>query len=277
VRVRAGYFVLFLALSLCVYFVGITFSAAIGDGVENAARLGMAAAFLVLALSLRRRDAGSSAWGVFYALFVASVALYVSWRFSGIGNRALSVPLESARGLAIAKLSSAVLTLGAILLLVRAIGERLGSVFLRWGNLKLGLTIGLIGFAVLTALAVLQAMGTGVSWQALRGLAPWILVFILANGFLEEVLFRGLFLGRLEPLVGRWPANFLTAIAFTAAHMQVGYAPDMAPFLAVLFGLAVAWGYLMQRSESVLGPALFHAGADTLIMLQIFAMYGVTD
>ena len=276
-KLRAGYFALFLTLSLCVYFVGITFSATMSDGVESKVRLGMTAALLVLALLLRRRQPERPAWRVFYALFVASLALYLSWRFSGIGCRALSIPLESARGLAIAKLSSAVLILAAVVLFVRAIGETPGSVFLRWGNLKLGLTIGLPGFAVLTSLAILQALGSGVSWHDLRGPAPWILVFILANGLLEEVLFRGLFLGRLEPLVGKWPANLLTAIAFTAAHMQVGYAPDMVLFLVVLFGLAVAWGYLMQKSESALGPSIFHAGADTLIMLQIFAMYGVTN
>jgi len=204
--VRGGRFVLFLALSLCVYLVAMTFSETIGDGVENAARLAMAAAFLLVALFMRRRNAEGASWRVFYALFAAAAALYVSWRFSGVGNRVLSIPLNSAPGLAIAKLSSAVLTVAAIVLLVRAVGKPAASLYLRLGNLKLGLAVGLIGFAVLSGLALVQALGSGMNWQNLRALAPWVLVFILANGFLEEILFRGLFLGRLEPLIGRWPA-----------------------------------------------------------------------
>ncbi len=273
---RAAYFVLFLALSSAVYLVGVTFSGAIPDGLETALRLGMALAFLLLALGLRSRDRSGSRWSVFYALFVASVALFVSWRFSHIGNRILGLTLESAPGLAMAKLSSAILTIAAVVLLARLGGDGPQTLFLRAGKLKPGLIVGISAFVVLCVLSTLQALSGGMSLQLLLAVLPWILVFIFANGFLEEILFRGLFLGRLEPLVGRWPAVLLTAVAFTAAHMQVEYTPDLIPFLAVLLGLAVAWGYLMQRTQSVIGSAIFHAGADTLIILQIFAAYGVS-
>jgi len=34
--------------------------------------------------------------------------------------------------------------------------------------------------------------------------------------------------------------------------------------------VALLWGYLMQKSDSLWGSALFHAGADCMIVLAIF-------
>lgn len=270
---RAGIFTLFLLLSLAVYFVSVTFAHALPTGPAAVIRLLMAGAFLAVGVRLRRRSPANQLWKGFYALFAATLALFVSWWLSDWGYRALGLSLESAPGLAVAKLSSAILTVGVILVAVRAVGEDPGSVLLQRGNLRLGVGVGVGGFGVLTALGLLQAFGSGVGAPTLLAVAPWVALFIFANGLLEEILFRGLFLERLRPLVGAWPANLLTAIAFTAAHAQVGYAPEMAVFLVILFGLALAWGLLIQKSQSVLGSAIFHAGADTLVVLQIFASY----
>ena len=84
-------------------------------------------------------------------------------------------------------------------------------------------------------------------------LAPWIVFFVVSNGFMEELVFRGLFLGRYEPLIGKWLTVLSTALAFTLAHMQVTYAPDLWCFLLVLLGLSIAWGWLMQKTEQFVG------------------------
>jgi len=55
----------------------------------------------------------------------------------------------------------------------------------------------------------------------------------------------------------------------------VQYAPDILVFLAILFVLALAWGYVIQRTESLWGCALFHAGADLMIMVGIYETYGI--
>ena len=100
---------------------------------------------------------------------------------------------------------------------------------------------------------------------------PWILIFVLANGAMEEVLFRGLFLGRLEPFFGRFGANIMVAVVFTLIHGAVTYTVDNYFFLAVLFPLALAWGYIMQRTDSIWGSILFHAGMDIPIILGVFS------
>lgn len=107
--------------------------------------------------------------------------------------------------------------------------------------------------------------------STLLSLAPWILIFVLANGFMEELLYRGLFLKWYEPFLGKGMSNLLTAIVFTLLHVPVTYVPDVVQFLSILFPLALIWGYLMQKTDSLWGSALFHAGADCVIVFGIYA------
>jgi membrane protease YdiL (CAAX protease family) len=79
------------------------------------------------------------------------------------------------------------------------------------------------------------------------------------------------FLKRYEPFLGKGLANLLTAIVFTLAHVQVTYVADVLQFLVIVFPLALTWGYLMQRTDSLWGSVLFHAGADCMIVFGIFA------
>jgi len=85
------------------------------------------------------------------------------------------------------------------------------------------------------------------------------------------LLFRGLFLGRLSPIVGAGLANLLTTIIFVTAHLQVTYSPDIVMFLAILLLLSLAWGYVMQKTDNIWGSALFHAGADWFVLIWMFA------
>jgi len=268
-------FLLVLVLSLVMYLLSMTFAAHTATHLQVKLRLLLVFGFLVGALVLRTTRPGGDITNVFYALFVASSAMFISWQFSGWGTRVLNLTLDSAEGIAVAKASSAVLTVAVILILLRVGGYAPRTVFLRKGRLGLGLLIGVSSFLVLTALAVMQALDAGTTVETLRRVAPWALVFVFTNAFMEELLFRGIFLSKLEPLVGRWRSNLLVAIAFTAAHLQVGYTDDLPVFLGVLFVLALAWGYVMQKTRSLLAPVLFHAGADMLIAMAIFSSYGV--
>ncbi|PYT98025.1 MAG: hypothetical protein DMG38_17400 [Acidobacteria bacterium] len=59
------------------------------------------------------------------------------------------------------------------------------------------------------------------------------------------------------------------------AHRPVTYTPHLLGFLAVVFLLPLAWGYLRQKTQALWASALFHAGADIPVILGIFAKYGV--
>ncbi len=138
----------------------------------------------------------------------------------------------------------------------------------------LGLSVGFVVAVACLLLALQQPAIKALSTAKLFTLVPWILLFVSSNALMEELVFRGSFLGRYDPLIGKWLAILSTALAFTLAHMQVSYAPEIVVFLAVTFGLAIAWGWLMHKTGSLWGSALFHAAADLLIILPIFSSLG---
>jgi membrane protease YdiL (CAAX protease family) len=227
----------------------------------------ISAAFLAAALLSRRREAGRSRGDVLYAFFVGSTAVLVSTLLGGRLLEALSLLPVSPSSIALSKLSEAACQVATIVLLTAAGGGSLRSIYLARGRLGLGLGVGLAGFAVCAAAAFLPLLSRDGGWEKLRSLAPWILTFALANGFAQELLFRGLFLRRLEPWFGKNGSNLLLAAAFTLLHVQPAGASEVAILTLVLFPLALAWGRLMQKTGGLWGPALFHAGVDCFLIL----------
>lgn len=45
----------------------------------------------------------------------------------------------------------------------------------------------------------------------------------------------------------------------------------------IVFFSGLLWGWIMQKTGSVLAPALFHAGVDMLIIADAFAAYGIKN
>lgn len=211
---------------------------------------------------------------VFFAYFTVTAALSLGYYLADPGLALLRLTTQTPMGVAAAKAIQATLTVIGILALALIAREDLGSLYLRKGRLLLGLGVGLVAAAVCVFLALKQPAMAALGIERLMPLVPWIALFVFANAFMEELLFRGLFLGRYEPLMGKTLAIFSTALAFTLAHMQVTYAPEMGVFLAVTFVLALAWGWLMQASKSLWGSVLFHAGADVIIILPVFKSLG---
>jgi membrane protease YdiL (CAAX protease family) len=230
------------------------------------------AIFLAAALLARKSDAAERYWQVLYALFVAATAVLLSTLFSERLLEAFPLVPVSPAWIAVAKLSEGLWRVVPILLLMTAGGASLRSLYLTRGRLGPGLSVGFAGFVVCAALAFLPLLGKPGGWTKLVSLAPWILTFVLANGFTEELLFRGLFLQRFEPFLGKGLSNLLAAAAFTLLHLRTTNASGSVVLLLVLFPLALACGWLMQKTGSVWGSALFHAGADCLV---IFGIYGL--
>lgn len=272
---RPSLFLLFLLGGLLVFLPTMAFASLLSRNAAMAIRLGTSVFLLGAAILVRRSERYKRFGELLLSLFVASLALFIAWNFSNVPLRVLGLTLESPAGIAVAKFSEAFMIVVAILGLTKGSGSSMRAVFVHRGKLRLGLITGVISFLILSALATLQAYEQGTLGSVLP-VTHWTLLFVLANGFMEELLFRGLFLKRLEPFLDRHLSNLAAAIVFTAAHMQVTYAPELAVFVVITFLLALAWGLVMQKTDSLLGSALFHAGADTLIITGILASYGAT-
>jgi membrane protease YdiL (CAAX protease family) len=259
---------------LTVFLPSITFSARIPDSLEMFLRAGLCIIFLLLAIVFARRKKLKPYWPVSFAFFLAAFTQFLAWQFSSLPLDWFGLDVTVMKGMAVAKLSQSLLIIIPIIILTACSGQSLSSIYLKKGKIRYGLGIGLIAFFAFVAFLILQIKDAESGLDRLLSASPWILVFVLSNGFNEELLFRGLFLKKFQTLLGNFGSNLLTAVIFTMAHMKVGYVAsgEILGFLGAVFVLALVWGYIMQKTDSLIGPALFHAGADLLLFSSLFTL-----
>jgi len=270
-------FALFALLTLCgflIFALTMTFVPIMPEWANYAARAGSLTLFGALWWAARDHRGLSRFRPIFFACFTAVFSLSLGFFLADPALKLFGLTTQTPIGIAMAKFLQASLIVIGILAVARLCGENLSSLYIRKGRLLLGLSVGLITSAALLALTLLQPPVRALGPARLMSLAPWVLIFVVSNAFMEELLFRGLFLGRYEPLIGKWLSVLSISLVFTLAHMQVNYAPNIWGFLLVTFGLSIAWGWLMQKTGSLWGSAIFHASADLLIILPIFISYG---
>jgi membrane protease YdiL (CAAX protease family) len=274
---RAGMFVLFILLGLLLFIVFSHIRRTLPESIDRIARVVMILTFLALALLARRSRRFEKYWQILFACFIAALATAVDYYLPSREwlLQLLRISIDTPAGIALDKLDSSLILIVTIILLTKVSGADLASLYLRKGNLKLGLVIGLTAFVVAVAGAIpvseLFFGGKDLTWGKMISWAPWIMIFVLGNAFNEELLFRGLFLQKYGPFVGKFCSNLAIAIPFALHHTGVSYTPDVLMFLAILLPLALAWGFVMQKTDSVWGSILFHAGTDIPIVLGIFS------
>lgn len=272
-RILAG--VLFLGIGSLVILVFSPWRPLIVNRMDDyLARIALSAALLVLVIAVNRNPLLERFRQILTGLLILSVAVSVQLIMGRYLQDSLRVSDALPSGWAALKLNEAFIAITIIILLTKTSGGSLGSIYIQKGNLRLGLIIGLVTF-VLAALGSFP-MATlfkaqDLTLERVTPWIPWLLVYVLANAAFEELMFRGLFLRKLQPFLGKFLSNFITAFVFTGLHGTVTYSADNLIFVAVTFPLALAWGYIMQKTDSVWGSILFHAGMDIPIMLGIFS------
>jgi membrane protease YdiL (CAAX protease family) len=249
----------------------------LGGSDDYLAKIGSGTLLLIAALLVRRSKRFEKYWQLLFALFIMDVVISLDLVFGIYGLDYLHINGNSPVGFALSKLNECFAVVGVIITFTILSGGSLGSIYIQKGNLKQGLLIG--GIAFLICIAGSIPMASLMFKSADLGLAriipwiPWLLISVLANGALEELWFRGLFLRKLQPFFGKFISIFLIAFVFTLMHGTVTYTLNNAIFLAVVFPLALIWGYVMQKTEGVWASILFHAGTDIPIFLSIFSNF----
>ena len=221
--------------------------------------------FLVLSAALRRSRSLSRYWPAAYALFIASAALLLLNAWIVNLERFAVGRLQS---LALDKLSQSLHVVPVIVGLTLLAKHDLKAIFISKGRLRQGLAFGLLSFVAWTVLAViLQSVPVGV-YRSPGATVPWILLFVFANAIMEELWFRGIFLKPYERVVGRHAAVLVTSAVFGVSHVFATY--DFPGggnvFGLVVFVLGLVSAYAMLKHDSLIGPVLFHAGYDLLVI-----------
>ena len=212
---------------------------------------------------------------IFLGLLIMATAVSLDWVMGVYLIDSLGVDGNTPSGFALLKLNECFVVLMVIILFTKLSGDSLQSIYIQKGHLKLGLIIGLSTFILAAAGSIFMASslfkGQNLEFSRILPWVPWILIFVLANATLEETLFRGLFLKKLQPFFGKFISNILIAVVFTVLHLSASYTSDQYLFIIVLFPLALLWGYIIQKTDSLLASILFHAGMDIPIILGTFS------
>lgn len=269
---------LFLASGLLVFVIFSHYYPFYKGNTDKEGRIAVAGLFLALAFFARSNKRLQKYWPIPFAFFTALTAISVDYylSLSKYIYSAFGMIEHSPAGLAMNKLESSLLGIVIVLVLNRLAGQKMDALYMRRGNLKLGLIVGLVAFAVMIATVIpiteSSFKGHNLTWERILPWAPWVLIFVLANASNEELIFRGLFIGKMEPFLGKFLTNIVTTIPFVLVHSWTGYATDQTIFLALqLLPLSLVWCWLMQKTNSLWGSILFHAAMDIPIVVGIFS------
>jgi uncharacterized protein len=273
-RILQFMFVLLSGLIIFVLFSHVR--PMLDESSDRIFRIFLISALLLSALLARKSNRFKKYWEILFAFFISasvtSIDYYLpssKWLLS-----ALNIPIQTPAGIAIDKLDSSIIIIGLIVFLTKISGNSLDSIYINRRNLRRSLSIGLIAFVIAAAGSVFIANIYGAQNLTLARILqwiPWILIFIAGNALNEELLFRGLFLKKIEPFIGKFHSNFALAIPFVLHHTGVTYTNDALLFLAYLLPLALVWGWLIQKTDCLWASVLFHAGTDIPIALVIFS------
>jgi uncharacterized protein len=248
------------------------------DKVDKAAdylgRIGLIFLLLAALLLVNKNQRFEKYKQLLLGLLIMSIAVSLDWVFSVYLMDHLGVDGSTPGSFTLLKLNECFIVVSVIIFITHISGGNLGSIYIQKGNVRLGLGIGLITFFLAAAGSIpmaglFQARDLNIS-RILTWL-PWLLIIVLVNAAQEELLFRGLFLRKLQPFFGKFISNFLIVFVFTLIHQSVTYTSNINLFLVIVFLLGMAWGYTMQRTNSIWGSILFHAGMDIPIFLGIFS------
>ena len=260
--------VVYVCGSALVFILGSSYYSLFRTNKSWLFKLALVVAALPVAWLLLRSHLDSAYGHLAFAFLAAATGNVLGAAAGNWLHRPLKLRDDSLPGIALAKGLEAVVVVGSILLLMLAFRVPLGDAYLRVGNLGLSLGIGCGGFLLFAIAARAQGRQLGIRFQTYRRLLPWVLLFVFANGFMEELWFRGLFLRPLVSLVGPIAAVILTAVVFALAHIGATYMSkdERIRFLVILFPLGLAWGACTVFTDSLIASTIFHAGADLMIV-----------
>jgi membrane protease YdiL (CAAX protease family) len=261
----------FLLLLIVMLAVSMTLFAPIKSNTKLIIRILLLAVFFISWRIFDKKNL-SNARDIVFALMALNLAFLVVSPFT---SDFWKLDMDTSKGFALSKFSDAAIISFVLVISFILSGYKLKSIYLTKGHLTKGLIIGIVFFVLFGYLALNNPQERP-DPGFLKNNYSWILVFVLANGFMEELIFRGIFLERLNKYFKPVWSIILTSICFAAPHLTVNYQSNAILFAGIVFILGMLCGYAMQYTKSIIAPMLIHAGADLMIIIPVFVSYGVT-
>jgi membrane protease YdiL (CAAX protease family) len=276
---RIGLFVLIMVCGVAVLLFGVNYFKLFPTNGNLVYSASLCTIFLVAALLLKQSQKLNPYWQISYAFFVASTVNLISILFGRYNVEFLRLfgsTSNSNQGQAILKIFEVMLVVIPIIGLTKIAKLDLGSLFLCKGNWKPGLGVGLLVFFNFTTSVLMFFSMSYPNITRLGDALLWGFVFSLANGFSEELWFRGLFMKKLVPLVGFWATVILTSIWFALLHLlSAPYMPAQAILIFTVntLTLGLACGFLILKTKSIWGAVIIHVAADLFLYVATLAVH----
>ncbi|MFN8621076.1 MAG: CPBP family intramembrane glutamic endopeptidase [Chloroflexota bacterium] len=220
---------------------------------------------LVVALPFARRRRGLG-WAV-----AAGIPVAVNQAWGTVDVPAVAAALGDCTNLlsplALWRVAEAAVVLGVVAVLVRLMGSSARELCLVRPETRLLVTS--LGGAVLVAAGSL-ALGTLFAKPFFGTIELSIppaaigsaLLLAVANGTLEEVIYRGVMLAWMTRVVGPRPALVLQALAFGAAHGGADFTGSPLPVMAAVAVGGLIAGIIVQRTRSLVFVIAIHSAFD---------------
>ena len=268
--IRLGWSILYFLLESLIFIWGLNLLWTIPGDWRNTYKLGLPLFFGILYLGARKYVRTQTA--VFLAFFLVSLGWMLDFFFTGELAAWFSLNPKTLTGFALTMVISTVLVAVPVLIGWRMTGRAMGDIYLQRSKKMWGILVGLGGLLGLGGLGVLQAWSEGLALNVILAALPMALLFSLANGFREELVYRAVFLNGFQANIGTLAAITVTTVVFVLAHMDVSYTPaNLLVFATVLVVIGIVGSWIMLKTGSLLGAVLFHAGADVLLLMGLLS------
>ncbi len=205
---------------------------------------------------------------VFLAFFLVSLGWIVENNLTSRIVHMFSWDTQELSGFAFTMVTSTLLVSVPVIIGWLLSGQKLSDIYVQGSGKIWGIVLGTVGLLLFGGLGVLQALNEGLTIELIGAAIPLALVFSLANGFREELVYRAVFLKGFQANIGLVAAITVTTLVFTLAHIDPGYTPaNLIIFAIVLILIGVIGSLIMIKTGSLIGSVLFHAGADVLLIM----------
>jgi membrane protease YdiL (CAAX protease family) len=205
---------------------------------------------------------------VFLAFFLVSVGWTIENYLTGRIVEVFSWNTQELSGFAYTMVTSTLLVSAPVIFGWLLSSQKLSAIYIQGSGKRWGIVLGIIGLLFFGGLGVLQTLSQGIAIKIIGAAIPFSLVFSLANGFREELVYRAVFLKGFQANIGIVATVIVTTLVFALAHIDVSYTPaNLIVFAIVLVIIGVIGSLIMIKTGSLIGSVLFHAGADVLLVM----------
>ena len=258
--------IVYLIIGGLIFILGLNLLKFIPENWQDTYKIALPILLLISYVVSRRYFPSQKT--VFLAFFLVSLGWVLDFYVTPIIKGWFSLSTTDLSGIAFTMVISMIMVCTPVILGWLISGRKLTALFIQGSTKMWGILVGILGLILFGGLGVLQSLGQGLATESIGIAILFALVFSLANGFREELVYRAAFLEGFQANIGIIATITVTTLVFAVAHVDVSYMPpSQIIFAVVLLIIGVVGSLIMLKTRSLIGAVLFHSGADVLLIM----------